>query len=419
MRKNNKILTRTVLLVSFVSLFTDVASEMLYPIMPVYLKSIGFSVLLIGILEGIAEATAGVSKGYFGHLSDRMNKRVPFIRAGYALSAFSKPMMALFTFPVWIFFARTLDRFGKGIRTSARDAMLSDETTKEHKGKVFGFHRSMDTVGAAIGPVLALVFLYFYPGRYYWLFFIAFIPGLIAIALTFLLKDKGKIDRSSGLQTDDGGKVARSVTDINKGVGFFSYLKYWTKASPAFRYLVGGLLFFTLFNSSDAFLLLALKEQNLSDAMMIGVYIFYNLVYALFSYPIGVLADKTGLKTMLISGLFVFATVYSLMGFASSLWFFGLLFFFYGIYAASTEGISKALISNLAHRSDTATAIGFYNSAASVCTMLASTLAGVLWYTVGPRTMFLISGIGVFAVACYLVWIFRYLLPEQKVGTGQ
>src|SRR5512133_808540 len=139
-----KIMTRTILLVSFVSLFTDIASEMLYPVMPVYLRSIGFSVLLIGILEGVAEATAGLTKGYFGNLSDAWQKRVPFIRAGYALSAISKPLMALFTWPLWIFFARTLDRFGKGIRTSARDAILSDETTPEHKGKVFGFHRAMD-----------------------------------------------------------------------------------------------------------------------------------------------------------------------------------------------------------------------------------------------------------------------------------
>ena len=163
MPASKKILTRTILLVSFVSLFTDIASEMLYPIMPVYLKSIGFSVMLIGILEGVAEATAGLSKGYFGNLSDVRKQRVPFVRSGYVMSAISKPLMAIFTAPVWIFFVRTLDRFGKGVRTSARDAMLSDETTPEHKGKVFGFHRSLDTVGAAIGPIVALVFLWFYP----------------------------------------------------------------------------------------------------------------------------------------------------------------------------------------------------------------------------------------------------------------
>src|SRR4030095_3245700 len=135
-----KLITRTIWILSLISLFTDMASEMLYPIMPIYLKTIGFSVVLIGILEGMAEATAGLSKGYFGKLSDNLNRRVPFVQAGYALSAVSKPMMALFIYPLWIFFARTIDRLGKGIRTGARDAMLSDECTKENKGKVFGFH---------------------------------------------------------------------------------------------------------------------------------------------------------------------------------------------------------------------------------------------------------------------------------------
>ena len=410
--KTQKILTRTVLLVSFVSLFTDVASEMLYPIMPVYLKSIGFSVLLIGILEGVAEATAGLSKGYFGHLSDIRKRRVPFVRAGYLLSAISKPLMAILTFPVWIFFVRTLDRFGKGIRTSARDAMLSDETTPEHKGKVFGFHRSMDTIGAAIGPILALVFLWFYPGQYKWMFIIAFFPGLIAIGLTFFLKDKGIKNIQHPLTSSPHQHISTSahqhiITSAHQHIGFFSYLKYWTKASPGFRFLISGLLVFTLFNSSDAFLLLALKEQNLSDTMMIGVYIFYNLVYALFSYPVGVLADRIGLRTMMVIGLFLFAMVYTAMGFASTLSVFGVLFFFYGIYAACTEGISKALISNMANKADTATAIGFYNSLASIFTLLASSMAGILWYSIGPRAMFLISGIGVLGVVIYLLVVFK------------
>ena len=135
------------------------ASEMLYPVMPVFLRSIGFSFLLIGILEGCAEATAGLSKGYFGKRSDILGKRLPFVQLGYGLSAISKPMMALFIYPLWIFLARTLDRLGKGLRTGARDAMLSDECEKENKGKVFGFHRSMDTLGAVIGPAIALIFL--------------------------------------------------------------------------------------------------------------------------------------------------------------------------------------------------------------------------------------------------------------------
>src|SRR5690349_11677448 len=146
-----KIINRTVLILSLVSLFADVASEMLYPVIPVYLKEIGFSVLLIGILEGVANFTAGLSKGYFGKWSDEKGLRLPFVKSGYFLSALSKPMMAFFVYPVWIFFVRTLDRLGKGLRTAPRDALLSAEATPQTKGRVFGFHRSMDTVGATIG----------------------------------------------------------------------------------------------------------------------------------------------------------------------------------------------------------------------------------------------------------------------------
>jgi MFS family permease len=154
-----KIITRNVLVLSAVSLFTDVASEMLYPIVPIYLKTIGFSIVLIGILEGFAEAIAGLSKGYFGNLSDRTGTRLPFIQIGYLFSAISKPMMALFTYPIWVFFVRTIDRLGKGVRTGARDALLSDEATADTKGRVFGFHRSMDTFGAVLGPLLALMYI--------------------------------------------------------------------------------------------------------------------------------------------------------------------------------------------------------------------------------------------------------------------
>ncbi|MEI8048998.1 MAG: MFS transporter [Bacteroidota bacterium] len=390
-------LTRTVFIVSLVSFFTDIASEMLYPVMPVYLQSIGFSVLLIGILEGMAEATAGLSKGYFGNYSDKLGSRVPFVRWGYTLSAISKPLMAMFVFPLWVFFARTLDRLGKGVRTGARDAMLSDEASKENKGKVFGFHRALDTAGAALGPFAALVFLNLYPGQYKWLFIIAVVPGMIAISLTFLLTDKQK-----------------HISD-KKSPGFFAFLSYWKLSSKKFKLLVAGLLVFTLFNSSDAFLLLSIKSKGFSDTYMIGIYIFYNLVYAILSFPVGILADKFGLMRTLILGFGVFALVYSLMGFALFSWQFLVIFGFYALYAASTEGISKALISNIAEKDKTATAIGFYTSFASIFTMLASSLAGLIWYTLGMKTMFVISGVGVMCVTIYLVVVSSYYLGEKKV----
>jgi MFS family permease len=389
-----RILTRTILLVSFVSLFTDIASEMLYPIMPVYLRSIGFSVLLIGILEGVAEGTAGLSKGYFGHLSDVRGTRVPFVRWGYTLSAFSKPMLAVSRFPLWIFLARTLDRLGKGVRTSARDAILSDEAAPGHKGKVFGFHRAMDTVGAAIGPSFALMFLASRPGRYSRLFVIAFVPGLVAVALTFFLRARR-------------AAAPRPAAHEAQNVGFLSYLRYWRRAPSGFRYLVSGLLLFTLFNSSDAFLLLALKNRGISDTGMIGFYIFYNVAFALLSFPVGILADRIGLKTMLVSGLVTFSVVYFFFGFAASAPAFVALFFLYGLYASATEGISKAIISNLAAKSDTATALGFFNSLASLSALAASSIAGLLWYTIGPKAMFMVSGVGVFLVAVYMGLVFQ------------
>jgi MFS family permease len=384
-----RFLTKAIILLSFVSLFTDVASEMLYPIMPVFLKSIGFSVVLIGILEGLAEATAGISKGYFGQFSDRIGKRVPFVRIGYALSAFSKPLMAMFVFPVWIFLARTMDRLGKGIRTSSRDALLSDESTPETKGKVFGFHRGMDTLGAAIGPLVALLFLYFYPGQYKWLFVIAFLPGLVAISLTWLIKEK--------IKPIDGTKSIEKKS-------FFSFLGYWKIANSEYKYLVIGLLLFAFFNSSDVFLLLMVKQQGFSDVQMITLYIFYNLLYAILSYPSGWLADKLGMKVIMFTGILVFAAVYLLFGFAETMFHFFILFGFYAVYASATEGISKAWISNIAKREQTATAIGFYNSFQSVVALLASSIAGLIWYGVSPKAMFVVAGSGAIAVALFLLF---------------
>jgi len=383
----SKFLTKAIVLLSFVSLFTDIASEMLYPVMPIFLKSIGFSVLLIGLLEGLAEATAGVSKGYFGNLSDKIGKRVPFVRWGYTMSAFSKPMMALFFYPVWIFFARTLDRLGKGVRTSARDALLSDESTPETKGKVFGFHRGMDTLGAAIGPFIALVFLFFYPNQYRWLFVIAFVPGIIAISLTWLIKEKKKTIEPA----------------IRERTGFFSFIGYWKIANSQYKVLVIGLLVFALFNSSDVFLLLMVKQQGYSDIQMISLYIFYNLIYALLSFPSGWLADKVGMKSIMVLGLLIFSVVYFLFGFATTLSHFIVLFGLYSFYAAATEGISKAWISNLSNKEHTATAIGFYNSFQSVATLLASSFAGFIWYIVNPSALFIISGIGGLIVSIYLL----------------
>lgn len=384
-----KIINRTVWILSLVSLFADVASEMLYPVIPVYLKEIGFSVLLIGVLEGVAEFTAGLSKGYFGKRSDETGRRLPFIKGGYFLSALSKPMMAVLTLPLWIFGARTIDRLGKGLRTAARDALLSQNATRETKARVFAFHRGMDTLGAVVGPLLALGFLNLYPGEYKPLFYLAFFPGIIAVGLVFLLREK-----------------RQPVATTPKG-GFFSFFSYWTIAPSEYKRLVAGLLGFALFNSSDVFLLLKTKEVTGSDTTTILAYIFYNLVYAFASYPLGGLADRFGLKNVFSVGLLLFAGVYALFALSGSTVLLFTAFFIYGLYAAATEGIAKAWITNLSHDANTATAVGFYTSFQSICALLASVVAGALWTGLGPQATFLTSAVAAVGIFLYIRIILR------------
>lgn len=381
----SSLLTKNVIILSLVSFFTDVASEMLYPVMPIYLSSIGFSVLLIGILEGVAEATAGMSKGYFGKLSDNQGKRLPFVQLGYTLSAISKPLLVAYVFPLWVFFARTLDRFGKGLRTGARDAILSDEATNATKGRVFGFHRAMDTLGAVVGPLLALLYLAYRPEDYKMLFLLAFLPGILAISFTFIIREKKR----------------EKPQQISK-TSFLDFIRYWKESPAAYRKLLVPLLIFSLFNHSDVFLLLKLKEAGLGDTHVIGLYIFFNLVYALFAYPLGSLADRWGMKRVFAFGLFIFAAVYLGMGYADHFWMFIALFLLYGLFSAATEGVAKAWVTNISQPKDTATAIGTYTAFQSIAALMASSFAGFVWYSLGPEFLFLVSGTVALLIGLYL-----------------
>jgi len=388
--------TRTIWTLGFVSLFADVASEMLYPVMPIYLKSIGFTALWIGILEGIAEAVVGLSKGYFGKLSDEKGVRMPFVRFGYFISGVAKSVMPLFPVPAWVLLSRSADRLGKGVRTGARDAVLSDECSKENKGKVFGLHRAMDTAGAAIGPLLALIYLYLFPEDYKTLFFIAFFPAMISVGLTFLVKEKHPSTPSlTGRQAL--GMTSKAAVKGN----FFSYLSYWKKSPAEYRQVVGGLLLFAVINSSDVFLLLMAKEIGIADLDIIMVYVFYNLVYAVFAFPFGSLADKIGMKKTFMIGLLLFCITYVGMAFVQNTYMLFGVFFIYGLFAAVNEGVTKAWIAKIAPSGETATAIGFFASGTSIATMIASSMAGLIWVSAGPQVTFLVSAGGAFAALIY------------------
>jgi len=394
--KKRRMITRTVWILSLVSMTADIASEMLYPVVPVYLRNIGFSVFLIGLLEGIAEATAGLSKGFFGNWSDNTGKRMPFIRVGYFLSALAKPMMVILKFPLWIFFARTTDRLGKGLRTAPRDALLSAEATPETKAGVFSFHRGWDTMGAVIGPVIALLYLSIYPGKLSTLFYLAFIPGIIAVFITFLIREKSATPR-----------VEKTAA------GFFSYFSYWKKATPDYRRLIIPLVLFALFNSSDMLLLLKVKETTGSESNTILAYIFYNLVYALASYPMGLLADRINMKKVFLAGLLLFSATYFGMAKIESMTAFYVIFGIYGIYMAATEGISKAWITNLVKKEDTGTAVGLFVSLQSVSLMIASIVAGLIWSIYGASLTFLLT-----SIISFLVFLFMLFFVRKTTITG-
>lgn len=379
---------RAVVILGIVSLFTDLSSEMLYPVAPLYLTGVlGASMVLLGVLEGVAEGIGGFLKGYFGSVSDRTGSRAPFVRFGYSLSALSKPLPGVWGTVAGVVTGRVADRFGKGIRSAPRDALLSGYARKGEQGRVFGFHRAMDTAGAVVGPVVALIFLAYYPGQFQTLFLLAFIPSVIAAASTFFVAD------------------ARFEPHPEKRYSPFSVFAYWKEAPREYRRMVIGLTLFAVVNSSDVFLILKARASGFSDAAAIGGYVLYNTVFALGAYPLGVLSDKLGKKSVLTGGLAVFAVVYLGFAFLTDAWQAWPLFAVYGVYAAATEGVGKAWIAELVPNEKRGTAIGLQTMLASFGTLVASSAAGFLWQYVDRRAPFLLATVGALGAFFLLVGI--------------
>ena len=363
---------RQVFILGMVSLFTDIASEMLYPITPIFLTAVlGSSMAIVGVIEGIAEFISGLLKGYFGNVSDKIGKRSIFVVIGYSLSALSKPLPGIFANVPSVLFSRVADRTGKGIRTAPRDALLGSYSNG-NSGKIFGFHRGMDTLGAAIGPALALILLQFFPGDFQLIFLLAFIPSAIAVLFTFLVKDK---------QVDLKSKFRKN------------YFEFWKSAPASYKKIFFLITVFSLVNSSDVFLILKSRDVSNSETLAIFGYIFYNLIYAGASYPLGGLSDKFGKRKIYSLGLIIFSLVY--FGFAlipdiEIIW--G-LFALYGIYTAATEGVSKAWVSDLIANEQKGSGIGLLTMLSSFSVMLGSFVAGVLWDKYGSSVPFLVSAI--------------------------
>ncbi len=357
---------------------------MLYPITPLFLTTaLGASMAVVGIIEGLAEFVAGFLKGYFGRLSDKLGKRSLFVTIGYGLSGLVKPLPGIFPYISTVLLSRVTDRVGKGIRTAPRDALLAGNADG-NTGAIFGFHRGMDTLGAALGPIAALILLHFYPNDFRLIFIAAFIPSLIAIGFTRAVKDRITVIREKQRE---------------------HYLTVWKSAPSQYKLIIILVTIFSLVNSSDVFLIL--KSQNVSHSGTLAIlgYIFYNFVYAGASYPIGRISDKLGKKNIFVLGLLVFSIVY--LGFAFSPnvdWLWG-FFILYGIYAASTEGIVKAWVSDLIPDEKRGTAIGFLTMLSSFAIMFGSFITGILWDQFGPTVPFLVSSIISFIIAVSFIMI--------------
>jgi len=378
---------RNVVRLGWVSLLTDVSSEMLYAITPLFITQVlGASVGIVGLIEGIAEGTASVLKGISGWQSDRIRKRKAFVFYGYSLSAIAKPLIGMATGWPMVLVARFLDRFGKGVRTSARDALIADSTRPEERGRAYGLHRAMDTAGALVGVAISLVLLLLLKGHetetsaFRQLYWLAFIPAVGGVLLIFTVKEMP-------FKRKEGG--GNRKFDLHFGKEFYATLGLYS--------------LFTLGNSSDVFLLLRAENAGWAAEAVIGAYLLYNASYSLLSYPIGRRADRMSKGTLLGCGLLVFALVYVGFAWLPSPWLIWPLFLVYGVYMALTDGVSKALIANLAGAEVRGTALGLFYMISGLLMVASSILAGYLWDHVSSAAPFylgaaaaLAAGVGFF-----------------------
>jgi MFS family permease len=384
-----------VVVLSWVSFFQDAASELLYPVFPLFITvTLGAPVAALGLIEGVAEATASVGKALAGRLADRVRRR-PLIAVGYGISSLAKPLIGLAMAWPFAMFGRFVDRVGKGIRTSPRDALLVADTPPEILGRAFGFHRAADTAGAVVGPLLGLALYELLDHALRPLFFVAAIPAAISVALIALVRERPAASaRGAGRQRE-----AIPLAALPR--------RYWR--------LVVVLAVFGLMNFSDALLILRAKDLGLSFAAIILVYALYNLSYAALSLPAGIASDRHPRRVVYAAGLLVFAIAYLGLGLAAAPGWVWVLLPVYGAYTALTDGVGKAWVADLLPSHAMGTGLGFFQGITGGCALIASVWAGLAWNGDG-RLPLQISGIAVGVLALVLLVAGRRLDPRAPAA---
>ena len=360
--------SKNVFFTGMVSFFMDVSSEMIYPLVPLFLANVlGVNKSMIGLIEGIAESTASLLKVFSGWFSDRIGRRKNLMAVGYGISTLSRPIMALAGAWQQVLASRFVDRLGKGIRTAPRDAIIAESAETTHLARAFSFHRSMDTMGAVVGPAITLGILGLFSNDYRKVFWLSMIPGTIAVLLIILfIQEKKKAPKTRA------ERPKLTLRHFDGKVKFFI--------------LIAAL--FALGNSSDAFLILRAEQVGIPTVMIPAVYLVFNLVYSLSAIPAGMAADRFGKKRLILLGFILFAALYygfAVAGTPRAIW---VLFGAYGLFMGLTEGIQKAFLATIIPPDFKATAFGAYATAVGLAALPASLIGGLLWDRVSPAATF-------------------------------
>jgi MFS family permease len=399
---------RPVRLLGWASLFTDAATETIYPLLPIYLSRVlGASATSLGIIEGVAEGVNSLLKIASGWLSDRRRRRRPIVILGYALSSLARPFIALTTSWPQVLAIRALDRTGKGIRGAPRDAMLATHADAVSRGRIYGFHRAMDHTGAVVGPVMATLFLAFFPGQYRLLFALTAIPGALAVATLFRVEEPTSASGYGAPGSASGSSGAGSITAHDVGIARL----------PRELYVVLGIiLLFSLGSSADAFLLLRLADALGSATFLPLMWAAHHVVKASLSTWGGGLSDRLGRRYVIVIGWGIYSVVYLGFAFVSNAVVFVALFLLYGVHFALAEGAEKALVADLTPPRMHGTSFGLYYGMLGVGMLVASIAFGFVYDRISPAAAFLMGAALSGAAAVLLLVVPLSSTRSPRVG---